>query len=166
MHVSDGILTRHRYPRHRSSWDRSLHYWPLLSTDHQSILFHIHARRGHSFLSFSSSSSISRIETQPSSGRGWWKQFRHRKDFNTSSDIIEASLDALVDLLSCPHMPVFKILQDINLAGSFWSILKPSVPVAVIGKPVLTEAGLEDLVPCFWPWEFVLSSVIQCLGWF
>jgi hypothetical protein len=46
-------------------------------------------------------------------------------------------------------LTVLQVLQDINLAGSFWSILKPSIPVAVIGKPVLTEAGLEDLVPGF-----------------
>jgi hypothetical protein len=48
-----------------------------------------------------------------------------------------------------PHMPVFKVLQDINLACPFWSILKAATLIAVISRPVLTEAGLEDLIPGF-----------------
>jgi len=64
-----------------------------------------------------------------------------------------------MDLLTCPYVPVFEVLEDVNLAGSFRSILKPAVPVAVIGKPVLPRAGFEYFVPCFRPGKFVLNSI-------
>lgn len=69
------------------------------------------------------------------------------KDFDTPSDIGEASLDALMDPFPCPNVSVFEILEDINLAGSFWSILKPAIPVSVIGKPVLPGTGPKHLIP-------------------
>ncbi|HEX9912918.1 MAG TPA: hypothetical protein VGB01_06705 [candidate division Zixibacteria bacterium] len=77
--------------------------------------------------------------------------FIYRKNLNTPSDIVETSLDALMDLLSCPHLPVFKVLQDVNLTGSFWNFIKPAMPVTIIGKPVLPGAGFKDLIPGFRP---------------
>ena len=62
-----------------------------------------------------------------------------------------------MDPVSCPDMSIFEILQDIDLAGSFWNIPKPSIPVAVISKPVLSWAGPKNLIPCFWPGEFIFE---------
>jgi hypothetical protein len=69
------------------------------------------------------------------------------KDLDTPPDICEASLDALMDRLSCPDMPVFEILQDVDLAGPLWGILKPAIPITVISKPVLSRTGSKNLVP-------------------
>jgi hypothetical protein len=54
-------------------------------------------------------------------------------------------------------MTVLKVLQDINFPGSFWSILKPSIPEDVVGKPVLSGADFKDFIPSFGPGEFVLE---------
>jgi hypothetical protein len=62
-----------------------------------------------------------------------------------------------MDLLSGPGVSVLKVLQDVDLAGSFRSIFEPAVPVAIIGKPVLPGTGLEDLISRFRPGEFVLE---------
>jgi len=61
-----------------------------------------------------------------------------------------ASKDDHITILfihSCPDMPIFKILQDIDLTDPLWSILKPAIPVAVIGKPVLSGTGSKDFIP-------------------
>ena len=44
------------------------------------------------------------------------------------------------------------------LAGSFRGILKPAVPKAIIGKPVLSGAGFENFIPGFGPGKFVFES--------
>ena len=67
-------------------------------------------------------------------------------------------MNGIVNLFSCPSLTVFQILQDINLAGSFRSVLKPAVPETVIGKPVLSGAGFEDFIPGFGPGKFVFES--------
>jgi hypothetical protein len=51
-----------------------------------------------------------------------------------------------MDLLTSLHLSILKVLYDVDLAGSFWSILKPATPVALIRKPVLPEAGFKDFV--------------------
>jgi len=66
-------------------------------------------------------------------------------------------MDAIMDLLSRPGLPIFEAFQNINLAGSFGGILKPAIPKTVIGKPVLSGAGFEDFVPGFGPGKFVLE---------
>ena len=62
-----------------------------------------------------------------------------------------------MDFLSRPGLAVFKVLQDVNLTGSFWSILKPAIPKAVVSKPVLSGAGFEGFIPGFGPGELVLE---------
>jgi hypothetical protein len=62
-----------------------------------------------------------------------------------------------MDFFSYPHLPVLEVFQNINLSGSLRGVLKPSVPVAIIGKPVLSRASLEDLIPGFRPGEFILQ---------
>jgi hypothetical protein len=54
-------------------------------------------------------------------------------------------------------MPVLEVLKNINLPGSLRGVLKPSIPVSIIGKPVLPGASLKDLIPGFRPGEFVLQ---------
>jgi len=65
-------------------------------------------------------------------------------------------MNAIMDLLSSPGLPILKVFQDINLAGSFRGVLKPAIPKTVIGKPVLSGAGFEDFVSGFGPGKFVL----------
>jgi hypothetical protein len=62
-----------------------------------------------------------------------------------------------MDLLSCPHLPVLKILENVDLTASLRSILKPTIPVTIIRKPVLTETGLEDFISGFRPGKFVFE---------
>ena len=63
-----------------------------------------------------------------------------------------------MDFLSTPNITVSKVLQNVDLAGSFESILKPAVPITVIGKPVLSGTGFEGFIPAFGPGELVLES--------
>ena len=82
----------------------------------------------------------------------------HGQDFDSSSNIADASVDAVMDLFSGPGLTVLQVLQDINLPSSFRGILEPAIPKAVIGKPVLSGAGFEGFIPAFGPGEFVLES--------
>ena len=67
-------------------------------------------------------------------------------------------MNAIMDLFSSPGLPIFKVFQNINLAGSFRGILKPAIPETIIGKPVLSGPGFENFIPGFGPGEFVLES--------
>jgi len=67
-------------------------------------------------------------------------------------------MDATMDLFPRPGLPVFEVFQDINLAGSFRGVLKPAIPEAVIGKPILSRASFEDFIPGFGPGEFVFET--------
>jgi hypothetical protein len=82
----------------------------------------------------------------------------HRKDFDSSPNIADASVDAMMDFFSSPGLTVLQVLQYINLPSSFRSILEPAIPEPIIGKPVLSGAGFEGFVPAFGPGEFVLES--------
>jgi hypothetical protein len=82
----------------------------------------------------------------------------HREDFDSSPNIVDASVDAMMDLFSSPGLTVPQVLQDINLPSSFRGILEPAIPKAIISKPVLPGAGFEDFIPGFGPGEFVLES--------
>ena len=62
-----------------------------------------------------------------------------------------------MDFLPRPHLPVFEVFKDVDLTGPFWSILKPTVPVAVIREPVLPEAGFKYFIPGFGPRDFVFE---------
>ncbi len=73
-------------------------------------------------------------------------------------------MNAIMDLFPSPGLTVFQVLQDINLPGSFEGILKPAIPKAVIGKPVLSGAGFESFVPGFGPGEFVFESGHRSFG--
>jgi hypothetical protein len=66
---------------------------------------------------------------------------------------------AIVDLLPCPHKPIFEVFQDIDLPGFSWGILFPAAPIGVIVEIVLPWAGLKDLIPGFGPGEFVANFV-------
>ena len=55
-------------------------------------------------------------------------------------------------------MSVLEALKNIDLPGSFRGVHKPSVPVAVVEKPVLPGTGFKDFFPGFRPGEFVLQS--------
>ena len=74
-----------------------------------------------------------------------------REDLDSPPNIADASMNGIVDLFSGPSLAVFRVLQDVNLSGSFRSILKPAIPEPVIAKPVLSGAGFEDLIPGFGP---------------
>ena len=63
-----------------------------------------------------------------------------------------------MDLFSSPGLTVLQVLQDINLPSSFRGILEPAIPETIIGKPVLSGAGLENFIPALGPGEFVLES--------
>jgi len=52
-----------------------------------------------------------------------------------------------VHLLAGPDVAVFKVLEDINLPNPFRSILKPAVPIAIMGKPILSGAGFKNFIP-------------------
>jgi hypothetical protein len=82
----------------------------------------------------------------------------HGEDFDSPSDIADASMNGMMDLFSCPSLAVLQVLQNINLAGSLWGVLKPAIPESVIGKPVLPGAGFEDFIPGFRPGKFVFES--------
>jgi hypothetical protein len=82
----------------------------------------------------------------------------HREDFDSSPNIVDASVDAMMDLFSSPGLTVLQVLQDINLPSSFRGILEPAIPETVIGKPILSGAGFEGFIPAFGPGEFVLES--------
>jgi hypothetical protein len=56
-----------------------------------------------------------------------------------------------------PDIPVFEVLQDVDLARPLRSILQPSIPISIISKPILSEAGLEDFIPRFRPGKFVFD---------
>ncbi len=62
-----------------------------------------------------------------------------------------------MDLLSYPDMPVFEMFEDVDLAVSFWSILKPAIPISIVGKPVLSGTGCKNLIPRFRPREFIFE---------
>ena len=64
-----------------------------------------------------------------------------------------------MDLLASPGMTVLKVLQDIDLAISLWSILEPAIPEAVVSEPVLSGAGFKGFIPAFGPGQFVLDLV-------
>ncbi len=66
-------------------------------------------------------------------------------------------MNAVMDFFSSPGLTVLQVLQDINLPGSFGGILEPAIPESIIGKPVLSGAGLEGFIPAFGPGEFVLD---------
>jgi hypothetical protein len=53
--------------------------------------------------------------------------FIDRKNLDPSSNVMEGSLNALMDFFSGPHLPVLEVLQNIDLAGSLRGVLKPSV---------------------------------------
>ena len=80
------------------------------------------------------------------------------EDFNPPPNIADASVNAMVDLFAGPGLAIFKVFQDINLAASFKGILKPTIPKTIIGKPILSGAGLEEFIPGFGPGEFILES--------
>jgi hypothetical protein len=82
----------------------------------------------------------------------------HREDFDSSPNIVDASMNAIMDFFSSPGFTVFQILQDVNLPSFFRGILEPAIPKAVIGKPVLSGAGFEDFIPGFGPGEFIFES--------
>jgi hypothetical protein len=82
----------------------------------------------------------------------------HRKDFDSSPNIADASVDAMMNLFSSPGLAIFKVFQDINLPNSFRGILQPAIPEPIIGKPVLSGAGFKDFIPGLGPGEFVLES--------
>ncbi len=77
------------------------------------------------------------------------------KDRDTPLEISEGVLDTVVNLSPCPHIPVLKVLEDIDLPGSLWGIFLPATPKCIIVKVVLSWAGLKDLIPGFGPGEFV-----------
>jgi hypothetical protein len=66
-------------------------------------------------------------------------------------------MNAIMDLFSSPNLAVFEVFQDVNLTGSFRSILKPAIPKLVVREPVLSGANFEDFIPGFGPGEFVLE---------
>ncbi len=82
----------------------------------------------------------------------------YRKDFDPSPNIADASMNAIMDLFPSPGLTVFQVLQDINPPCSFSSILKPAIPKAVIGKPVLPWACPKNFIPGLGPGEFVFES--------
>ena len=82
----------------------------------------------------------------------------HGEDFDSSPNIADASMDAIVDLFPGPGLTVLQVLQDINLPSSLRSILEPAIPETIIGKPVLSGADFENFIPGFGPGEFVLES--------
>jgi hypothetical protein len=82
----------------------------------------------------------------------------HREDFDSSPNIADASVDAMMDLFSSPGLTVLQVFEDINLPSSFRGILDPAIPETIIGKPVLSGAGFEDFIPAFGPGEFVLET--------
>jgi hypothetical protein len=82
----------------------------------------------------------------------------HREDFDSSPNIVDASMNAIMDLFSSPGLSVLQVLEDINLPGSFRGILEPAIPETIIGKPVLPGAGFKGFVPGFGPGEFVLET--------
>jgi hypothetical protein len=51
-----------------------------------------------------------------------------------------------MDLLACPDVAIFEILQNVDLTGSFQGIFEPAVPIAIIGKPILSWTGFKDLI--------------------
>jgi hypothetical protein len=50
------------------------------------------------------------------------------------------------------------MLQNAHLAGSYRNIIKSTVPVDVIRKPVLPWTGRKNLVSGFRPGKFILES--------
>jgi hypothetical protein len=80
----------------------------------------------------------------------------HGKNPDPAAEIVEASPDAFMDLLSGPCMPVLKLFEDVDPAHLVRRVFEPAVPGSVIGKPILPRAGSEDLVPRLGPGEFVL----------
>ena len=58
---------------------------------------------------------------------GYGDNLIYGKNLDARSDIGEASLDTLMGFLSGPDVSVLEVLQNIDLAGSFWSILKPVI---------------------------------------
>jgi hypothetical protein len=46
-------------------------------------------------------------------------------------------------------LPILEDLQDVDLPGSLGGIFEPAIPIAVIGKPILSWTGVEDLVSRF-----------------
>ena len=75
----------------------------------------------------------------------------HWKDFDSSPNIADASVDAMMDLFSSPGLTVLQVLQDINLPSSVRGILEPAIPKAIISKPILPGAGFENFIPGFGP---------------
>ncbi len=82
----------------------------------------------------------------------------NRKDFNSSPNIADASVDAMMDFFSGPGLTVLQVLEDINLPSSFSGILEPAIPEAIVSKPVLSGASFKCFIPAFGPGEFILES--------
>jgi len=61
----------------------------------------------------------------------------------------------LVNRISSPQVPVFEVLQSINLSGPFGSVLFPTSPIGIVTEIVLSGAGLKDLIPGFGPGKFI-----------
>jgi len=60
-----------------------------------------------------------------------------------------------VNSIAFPQEPVFEVLQDINLPGSFGSVLFPTAPIGIVTEIILSGAGLKDLIPGFGPGKFI-----------
>jgi hypothetical protein len=57
--------------------------------------------------------------------------------------------------VSLPQVPVFEVLQGINLSGSFGGVLFPTSPIGIVSEIILSGTGLKDLIPGFGPGKFI-----------
>jgi len=66
-------------------------------------------------------------------------------------------VDAIMNLCPCPHEAVLELFKNIDLSGSWRSIIFPSAPIPVIVEIILSGAGLKNTVPGYGPGKFVFE---------
>jgi len=79
----------------------------------------------------------------------------HIQDCYAPLQIPKGVFYTLVNSISSPQVPVFEVLKDIDLSGSFRSVLFPTAPIGIVTEIVLSGAGLKDLIPGFGPGKFI-----------
>jgi hypothetical protein len=67
-------------------------------------------------------------------------------------------VNAIMNLCSCPHIAVFKVLQDIDLPCSIGGISFPTTPVPVIVEIILPWAGLKKSVSGYGPGKLIFEG--------
>jgi len=72
--------------------------------------------------------------------------------------ICQAALDAIVNLLSSPHVTVLELFENIDPPDPLRRVDFPATPVAIIVEIVLPEANPKNSIPGYGPGKFVLEG--------